>query len=39
MIQNLNQIALKNFGIVHPERAQSADPYPRDSALVIHPAG
>lgn len=39
MIQNLNQIALKNFGIVHPERAQSADPYPRDSALVIHPTG
>ncbi|MGM9604461.1 MAG: helix-turn-helix domain-containing protein [Faecousia sp.] len=39
MIQNLNQIALKNFGVVHPERAQSADPYPRDSALVIHPAG
>ena len=39
MIQNLNQIALKNFGVVHPERAQSAEPYPRDSALVIHPAG
>ena len=39
MIQNLNQIALKNFGTVHPERVQSIDPYPKDSALVIHPAG
>ncbi len=39
MIQNLNQIALKKFGVVLPERAQSSDPYPRDSALVIHPAG
>lgn len=39
MIQNLNQIALKNFGVVHPERAHSVDPYPRDSALVIRPVG
>ena len=39
MIQNLNQISLKNFGTVHPERVQSIDPYPKDSALVIHPAG
>ena len=38
MIQNLNQIALKNFGVVHPERAQSSEPYPKESALVIHPA-
>ena len=38
MIQNLNQIALKNFGVVHPERAQSSDLYPKESALVIHPA-
>ena len=39
MIQNLNQIALKNYGVVHPERAQDADPYPKDSALVVHPTG
>lgn len=39
MIQNLNQIALKNFGTVQPERAQSADLYPRDAALMVHPAG
>ena len=39
MIQNLNQIALKNFGIVHPERAQSSDLYPKESALLIHPSG
>ena len=38
MIQNLNQIALKNFGVVHPERVQSSEPYPKESALVIHPA-
>ena len=39
MIQNLNQIALKNFGTVQPERAQSADPYPKESALMVHPTG
>lgn len=39
MIQNLNQIALKNFGTVQPERAQSADPYPKESALIVHPTG
>lgn len=39
MIQNLNQIALKNFGTVQPERAQSADPYPKESALTVHPTG
>lgn len=39
MIQNLNQIALKNYGIVHSERAQSAAPYPKDSALTIYPVG
>lgn len=39
MIQNLNQIALKNFGTVQPERAQSADLYPRDATLMVHPAG
>ena len=39
MIQNLNQIALKNFGTVQPERAQSAEPYPKDAALMVHPTG
>lgn len=39
MIQNLNQIALKNFGTVQPERAQSADLYPKESALMVHPTG
>ena len=39
MIQNLNQIALKNFGTVQPERAQSADPYPKESALMVYPTG
>lgn len=39
MIQNLNQIALKNFGTVQPERAQSTDPYPKESALIVHPTG
>lgn len=39
MIQNLNQIALKNFGTVQPERAQSADPYPKEFALIVHPTG
>ncbi len=39
MIQNLNQIALKDFGTVHPERTQSTDLYPKDSAMVIRPTG
>ncbi len=39
MIQNLNQIALKDFGTVHPERTQSTDLYPKDSAMVIRPSG
>ncbi len=39
MIQNLNQIALKDFGTVHPERTQSTDLYPNDSAMVIRPSG
>lgn len=38
MIQNLNQIALKDFGTVHPERTQSTDLYPKDSAMVIRPS-
>ena len=39
MIRNLNQIALKNFGVVHPERAQSTDPYPKDAAVSVYSVG
>lgn len=36
MIQNLNQIALKNYGIVHPERTQNVDLFSKESALELH---
>ena len=39
MIRNLNQIALRNFGTVLPERAQSADPFPKDSVTKVYPVG
>ena len=39
MIRNLNQIALRNFGVVHPEQAQSADPFPEDSVTTVYSVG
>ena len=39
MIRNLNQIALRNFGVVHPERAQGADPFPKDSVTTVYSVG